>query len=105
MPNLPHLAIAGLAAALSLAGCVSGTSLVLTEDGGVHVKGISRDSPLYKAMLEVYEECGGTPDRKMTNINWRADPVLPVWTEEKGWHFKNFECISPEQSATLKFSP
>lgn len=105
MMNMPRITIAGLALALSLASCVSGTSLVLSDDGRVYVEGTDRNSPLYKAMLEVHEACGGTRGEKMTYINWRADPVLPVWTEEKGWHFNDFECISPDESATAELQP
>lgn len=100
--NVARIAFIGLALVLSLAGCVSGTSLVLSDDGRVSVEGSDRSSPLYKAMLEVYEACGGTRGEKMTYINWRADPVLPVWTEEKVWHFNDFECISPDESGTAE---
>ncbi len=106
MLSSSRLAFVGLALALSLAGCASGTRLVLKDDGGVLVEGISRGSPMHRAMLEVYEACGGAADGKITEINWRSgDSPLPVWTEERGWHFKDFECLPSDEAAAEKLGP
>lgn len=105
MIGVLRASVVGLALALALTGCASGTRLVLGDGGRVLVEGTNRDSPLYRAMLDVYQACGGVSGEKMTYVNWRADPVLPVWTEERGWHFKDVECISPEESDTLEFHP
>lgn len=72
------------------------------EDGRVLLEGTKdKDSPIYQAMRKVYEECGGEKGKEMTRINWRSDKVLPDWNKEEGWHFKNFECLAPQEAGPI----
>ncbi|MYH34844.1 MAG: hypothetical protein F4133_13690 [Gammaproteobacteria bacterium] len=84
--------------ALGLAGCTTGTSITLHEDGTVSMQGSMNDKEnlLFLAMRQVYLECGGDPNEKNFRANWRPDNPFPVWEEGKGWHYKDFECVGVE---------